>query len=80
MSIVINCDASHFGLDDIYRLVTATDVDGNWYIRVYGDGVDPDDLNDLVDCNSGDITMLDILRGALVIVDGEYALNVADLS
>ncbi|GAF70757.1 unnamed protein product, partial [marine sediment metagenome] len=45
------------------------------------DGTDPDTLSDLIDCESGDITMLDILRGALVTNDdGEYALNVVSLS
>ena len=82
MSIVINCaEASSLGLDDIFRLVTAVDDEGNIYIRVYDDGTDPDTLEDLVDCDSGNVTMLDIFRGALVTNDeGEYALNVASLS
>jgi hypothetical protein len=81
MSIVQGCDTANLELDDIFRLVSAVDVDGNFYIRVYDDGTDPDTLDDLVECQNGDITMLDILRGALVTNDeGEYALNVASLS
>jgi len=81
MSIVIECDSGDLSLDDIFRLVTAIDADGNVYIRVYDDGTDPDTLSDLVDCDSGAIRMLDILRGALVTNDeGEYALNVTSLS
>lgn len=81
MSIVINCGDGDLSLDDIFRLVTAVDDDGNIYIRVYDDGTDPDTLNDLVSCDSGAIRMLDILRGALVTNDeGEYALNVTSLS
>lgn len=81
MSLVITCEIGNLGLDDIFRLVSGVDVDGNVYIRVYDDGTDPDTLSDLVDCESGDISMLDILRGALVTnLDGEYALNVASLS
>ena len=81
MSLVVTCDSSDLSLDDIFRLVTAVDVDGNVYIRIFDDGTSPDDLDDLVACNSFDITMLDILRGALVTnLDGEYALNVASLT
>lgn len=81
MSVIIACDSGDLGLDDIFRLVSGVDVDGNIYIRVYNDGTDPDTLTDLVDCESGDISMLNILRGALVTNDaGEYALNVASLS
>ena len=81
MSIVVNCDEfAALGLDDIFRLVTAVDVDGNVYIRIYDDGTDPDTLEDLVGCQDG-IAMLDILRGALVTNDdGEYALNVVSLT
>jgi len=81
MSVIINCELGDLSLDDIFRLVGAVDADGNIYIRVYDDGTDPDTLEDLVDCNSGAIRMLDIFRGALVTNDeGEYALNVAILS
>lgn len=81
MSIVVECDTGSLSLDDIFRLVTAVDVDGNIYIRVYDDGTDPDDLDDLVECDSGAIRMLDIFRGALVTnLDGEYALNVVSLT
>jgi len=81
MSLVIGCDTANLELDDIFRLVTAIDATGNIYIRVYDDGTDPDDLSDLVTCQNGDITMLDILRGALVTnLDGEYALNIVSLS
>ena len=80
MSIVINCDIGDLSLDDIFRLVTAVDAEGNAYIRVYDDGTDPDTLEDLAGCADG-IEMLDILRGALVTNDdGEYALNVVSLS
>lgn len=79
MSIVVNCDASDLSLDDIFRLVTAIDDEGNVYIRVYDDGTDPDELEDLAGCADG-IRMLDILRGALVTNDeGEYALNIVSL-
>ena len=81
MSLVVGCDTAKLELDDIFRLVTAISATGDVYIRIFDDGTDPDTLSDLVDCESGDITMLDILRGALVTnVDGEYALNVASLS
>ena len=80
MSIIVDCDTGGLGLDDIFRLVSAVDVDGNIYLRVYNDGTDPDTLSDLADCETA-VTMLDILRGALVTNDeGEYALNVAALS
>ena len=81
MSIVVGCDTASLELDDIWRLVTAIDATGNVYIRIYDDGTDPADLSDLIDCESGDMTMLDILRGALVTNDGgEYALNIVSLS
>ena len=79
MSLVVDCDTGGLGLDDIFRLVSGIDASGNIYIRVYNDGTDPDTLTDLADCENS-ATMLDILRGALVIQDGEYALNVAALS
>ena len=81
MSLVIGCDTANLELDDIFRLVSGVDATGNIYIRIYDDGTDPDDLSDLVTCQNGDITMLDILRGALVTNDdGEYALNIVSLS
>jgi len=81
MSIVIGCDTASLELDDIFRLVTAISATGDIYIRIYDDGTDPDDLSDLIDCESGDMTMLDILRGALVTNDdGEYAINIVSLS
>ena len=81
MSLVIGCDTANLELDDIFRLVSGVDATGNIYIRIYDDGTDPDDLSDLVTCQNGDITMLDILRGALVTnLDGEYALNIISLS
>jgi len=81
MSLVIGCDTANLELDDIFRLVSGVDATGNIYIRIYDDGTDPDDLSDLVTCQNGDITMLDILRGALVTnLDGEYALNIVSLS
>ena len=43
MSIVIACDTGNLSLDDIFRLITAVDAEGNMYIRVYDDGTDPDD-------------------------------------
>ena len=81
MSLVVACDTANLELDDIFRLVSGVDVDGNIYIRIYDDGTDPDTLSDLIDCESGDMTVLDILRGALVTNDdGEYALNIVSLS
>lgn len=81
MSLVVGCDTANLELDDIFRLVSGVDVDGNIYIRIYDDGTDPDDLSDLVECQNGNISMLDILRGALVTNDdGEYALNIVSLS
>ena len=80
MSLVVDCDINSLSLDDIFRMVAVVDADWNFYIRYYNDGTDPDDLNDLVTCQNGDITMLDIFRGALVLnADGEYALNIASL-
>jgi len=81
MSLVIDCDIQSLSLDDIFRMVALVDADGNFYIRIFDDGTDPDTLNDLITCTSGDISMLDIFRGALVTNDdGEYALNVVSLS
>lgn len=81
MSIILTCDSGDLSLDDIFRLVTAVDAEGNIYIRVYDDGTDPDTLDDLIDCDNSSVTMLDILRGALVTNDdGEYALNIATLT
>jgi len=80
MSIVIDCDISSLSLDDIFRMVSTVDADGNTYIRIFNDGTAEGDLNDLVTCQNGDITILDIFRGALVTnADGEYALNIAAL-
>jgi len=79
MSLVTHCDSGDLSLDDIFRLITAISATGDVYIRLYDDGTDPDTLNDLIDCESGDVSMLDILRGALVIVDDEYALNVVSI-
>lgn len=80
MSLVVDCDINTLGIEDIIKLVTAIDVDGNIYIRVFDDGTDPDTLDDLVECDSGNISVLDILRGALVTnLDGEFALNVTTL-
>jgi hypothetical protein len=78
MSLVVDCDTGGLSLDDIFRMVSGIDVDGNIYIRVYNDGTDPATLSEF-DCITA-VSMLDILRGALVIQDGEYALNVAALS
>ena len=83
MSILpfVECDTGSLSLDDIFRLITAVSATGDIYIRIVDDGTDPDDLDDLVACNSGAIMMLDILRGALVINDdGDYALNVATIT
>ena len=81
MSLVVGCDTANLELDDIFRLVRGVDVDGNIYIRVYDDGTDPDTLSDLVECQNGNISVLDILRGALVTNDdGEYALNIVSLT
>ena len=81
MSLVIGCDTASLELVDIIRLVSGVDATGNIYLRIYDDGTDPDDLSDLIDCESGDMTVLDILRGALVTNDdGEYALNIVSLS
>ena len=81
MSLVIGCDTASLELVDIIRLVSGIDATGNIYLRIYDDGTDPDDLSDLIDCESGDMTVLDILRGALVTNDdGEYALNIVSLS
>lgn len=81
MSLVTVCNSGDLSIDDILRLVSGVDVDGNIYIRVYDDGTDPDTLSDLVECQNGNISVLDILRGALVTNDdGEYALNIVSLS
>jgi len=80
MSLVVGCDTGNLSLDDIFRLITAIDAEGNFYIRIYDDGTDPDDLSNLADCDMP-VSMLDILRGALVTNDdGEYALNIVSLS
>ena len=81
MSLVQGCDTASLELVDIIRLVSGIDATGNIYLRIYDDGTDPDDLSDLIDCESGDMTVLDILRGALVTNDdGEYALNIVSLT
>ena len=75
MSLVIGCDTGSLGLDDIFRLISGIDVDGNIYIRLV-DGNAPAYVFDLECTNSA--TALDILRSALVLnADGEYALNVS---
>ena len=76
MSLFIECDTGDLTFDDIIRLVSAIDDDGNIYIRTYDDGTPSGDLTDLA-CADG-FGFLDILRGALVLDDdGEYALNVS---
>ncbi len=80
MSLVILCDNKDLSMTDIYRLVTGVNASGEFYVRTYDDGTDPSTLTDLVDCESGDITILNILRGLLVVNDaGEYALNIAQI-
>ena len=81
MSLFIDCtDNKDLTIVDIYRLVTGVDPAGNFYLRTFDDGTDPATLTDLMDCESGDISILDVLRGLLVINDdGEFALNVATL-
>ena len=37
MSLVVGCDTGNLSLDDIFRLVSGIDVDGNTYIRVCDD-------------------------------------------
>jgi len=80
MSLLIDCTTNKdLSITDIYRLCTGISDDGNFYVRVYDDGTDPDDLVSLGDCADG-ISVLDILRGLLVVNDaGDYALNVATL-
>lgn len=74
MSKVVNYDSGDLGLDDIVRLVSGINDEGNFYIRVYNDGTDPESLSD---CADG-VSSLDVLRGALVTNDeGEFALNVS---
>ena len=76
MSLFIECDTGDLTFDDIIRLVSAVDDDGNIYLRTYDDGTASEDLTDLA-CVDG-FGFLDILRGALVLNDdGEYALNVS---
>ena len=76
MSLFIECDTGDLTFDDIIRLVSAVDADGNIYLRTYDDGTPSGDLTDLA-CADG-FGFLDILRGALVLDDdGEYALNVS---
>ena len=78
--LLIDCTNKDLSLTEIYRLVTGVNAEGSFYVRVYDDGTDPDTLTDLVDCGSGDITILDILRGLLVVSEsGEYALNIATI-
>ena len=75
MSLFIECDTGDLTFDDIIRLVSAVDDDGNIYLRTYDDGTASEDLTDLA-CVDG-FGYLDILRGALVLDDdGEFALNV----
>jgi hypothetical protein len=77
MSLVVGCDTGSLGLDDIFRLISGIDVDGNTYIRVCDDETDYDDLSNL-DCEDFGVSALDILRGALFLNDdGEYCLNVS---
>lgn len=79
MSFIVDCDIGVLTLDDIFRLVSGVDADGNYYIRVYNDGTEPADLND-IDCEDGGVSALDILRGALgTNEDGEYALNIVSV-
>ena len=81
MSLIVLCDNKELTLTDIYRLVTGISATGEFYLRTYDDGTDPATLSDLMDCESGDITILDILRALLVVNDdGEYALNIAQLT
>lgn len=79
MSYVTDCDTGVLTLDDIFRLVSGVDEDGNYYIRVYNDGTEASSLAD-IDCEDNGVSALDILRGALVTnLDGEYALNIVSV-
>ena len=76
MSLVIGCDTGNLSLDDIFRLISGIDVDGNIYIRVC-DGNAPAYIFDIA-CNDFGVSALDILRSALAVNDdGEYCLNVS---
>ena len=80
MSLIVLCDNKDLSIVDIYRLVTGVNAEGNFYIRTYNDGTDPATLVDLIDCESGDITILNILKGLLVVDgSGNYALNIAQI-
>lgn len=79
MSYVTDCDIGVLTLDDIMRLVSGIDGDGNYFIRVYNDGTDASSLSD-IDCDDHGVSALDIFRGALVTnPDGEYALNIVSV-
>jgi hypothetical protein len=79
MSLVTTCDLQNLTIDDIFRLVSACDADGNFYIRVVPyDG--EEELNDCVECDGKNITALNILKFALCTnADGKYALQVVNV-
>ena len=77
MSLVVQCDTGGLGLDDIFRLISGVDVDGNIYIRVCDDETPAEDLTN-ISCTDFGVSALDILRGALFLNDdGEYCLSVS---
>ena len=75
---VVTCDLDSLTIEDIIRMVTVCDEDGNFYFRVcdYSDEYTPHSVADCVDCGM-DLTVLNILKKALSTDDdGNYCLNI----
>ena len=77
---IVDCDLDSLTIENIIKMVSVCDVDGNWYIRVCESDIDPETYpHSFMDCNECgmDLTVLNILKKALSTNDdGEYCLNI----
>jgi len=76
---ILDCDLDSLTIEDIMKLVTSVDSEGNAYIKIIDSGLDVDDLIDCSECGM-DLTVLNILKKALATnADGEYALSIISI-
>lgn len=76
---ILDCDLDSLTIEDIMKLVTSCDAEGNAYIRIVDSGLDVADLESCEECGM-DLTVLNILKKALATnADGEYGLSIVSI-
>lgn len=79
MSInIVDCDINTLTIENILRMVTMCDVDGNFYFSINESEIALSELVDCVECGM-DLTVLNILKAALSTNDDggdHYCLNI----